>query len=62
MLSLSYDILQMPSDQIRRIYKTVLDHNVTHEVVQDPVNTNRYTIYCQETKKNCKALKQIGFQ
>lgn len=62
MVKLIYCIFEMPSEQIKKIYKTLHQYDIPHKVIQNPMNNSVYTIKCQESKKTLKVLKDLGFE
>ena len=61
MLKLIYCTMEMPSEQIKKIYRTMHEHNVPHEVIQNPYNNSVYIIKADENKKTAPVLKRLGF-
>lgn len=61
MLKLIYCTMEMPSDQIKKIYRTMHEHSIPHEVIQNPYNNSVYTIKAEDTKKTAPVLKRLGF-
>ena len=61
MLKLIYCTMEMPSEQIKKIYRTMHEHEIPHEVKQNPHNNSVYTIEAADTKKTYPILKELGF-
>lgn len=62
MLELIYCTMEMPSDKIKKIYRTMHAYNIQHEVIQNEYNNSIYTIQAVDTKKTAPILRQLGFK
>lgn len=62
MFELIYCTLDTPSEQIKKLYRTIHEHNIQHEVIQNPKNNSVYKIQATATKKTVSVLRELGFK
>lgn len=62
MFELIYCTMDTPSDQIKKLYRTMHEHDIQHEVIQNPKNNSVYKIKAPATKKTVPILRKLGFK
>lgn len=62
MFELIYCTMDTPSEKIKKLYRTMHEHDIPHEVIQNPKNNSVYKIKATATKKTVQILKELGFK
>lgn len=62
MFELIYCTIDTPSEQIKKLYRTMHEYDIQHEVIQNPKNNSVYKIRATATKKTVSVLRELGFK